>query len=152
MLFHENGVLMTFFEIADYGPTVNPVLQQFQRARTNQKLRASYDKTKLPFKARSLLNIEYVGWNSPLPKQWLSSEGYIFIMPIHIQSDERLKVGDIRLKIEVGKVYAFDSSLPCSTIGSGEVTVACLGPFKKEDLTENKILDIAHEFKKYCYV
>ncbi|HCH7478949.1 TPA: hypothetical protein NM870_003579 [Acinetobacter baumannii] len=94
-------------------------------------------------------HIQYYGWKSPIDEHQDNS-GYIFFMPINIESEDVLivekptndpKVKETeRIKLEVGTIYAINDRIPHSTEGNGRVVAAFLGPVNKKFITEDYLL------------
>lgn len=94
-------------------------------------------------------HIQYYGWKSPIDEHQDNS-GYIFFMPINIESEDVLivekptndpKVNEKeRIKLEVGTIYAVNDRIPHSTEGNGRVVAAFLGPVNKKFITEDYLL------------
>lgn len=104
--------------------------------------------------------IQSYGWKSPLAEHQDNS-GYIFFMPIYIESEDFLlvekptddpKVKETeRIKLEVGTIYALNDRIPHSTEGNGRVVAAFLGAVNKKFITEDYLLrTVLPKFTEAC--
>lgn len=105
-------------------------------------------------------HIQYYGWKSPITEHQ-DNTGYIFFMPINMESEDYLLVEKPtndpkvkkteRIKLEVGTIYALNDQIPHSTEGDGRVVAAFLGPVHKKFITEDYLLNVVlPKFTEAC--
>ncbi|WP_454667836.1 hypothetical protein [Acinetobacter calcoaceticus] len=105
-------------------------------------------------------HIQYYGWKSPIDEHQDNS-GYIFFMPINMESEDYLLVEKPtndpkvkekeRIKLEVGTIYAVNDRIPHSTEGNGRVVAAFLGPVHPKFITEDYLLNtVIPKFTDAC--
>ncbi|EPU0939626.1 hypothetical protein ACVULL_003583 [Acinetobacter baumannii] len=95
-------------------------------------------------------HVQFYGWKSPIAEH-ADDTGYIFFMPIDLESDDYLIVDEQRIKLDKGTIYALDDRVPHSTEGDGRVVAAFLGTVHKKLISKEYLVkNVLPKFKEAC--
>lgn len=96
--------------------------------------------------SKTLDDIQLYGWKSPV-RTHTDATGYIFFVPLEIESNDYLQVGTETHQLEVGMLYALDDYFPHSTAGLGKVVAAFYGSVPRESISRPLLNEVLKAFQ-----
>lgn len=147
----QKGVLKNLFQVAQLGTSFDPKLDGVISAVSNLLDR--------PIEGCSIVTtnqstkVQFYGWKSPI--DWHQDRtGIIFLMPLYIEKGvDYLSVGNRKLRLQLGGVYALNDRESHATIGEGKVVAAFYGSFEPEEIVKNPLImdHIVEKLKESCF-
>lgn len=148
----QNGAVKSAFKIAEIGT-------DFKQAYVKGHVNAIKGVLSRPIEGLNIVvtgnnvdGVQFYGWGSPVEPH-IDDTGYIFFMPIHMDSEDWLIAGNEKIKLELGSVYALDDAIQHSTQGNGHVVAAFIGSVTADYIKNNPgyLETVVKEFKKACF-
>lgn len=149
--FDLHGALKPLFKVAQLGKkfdtehdaVTSAVIDLLDRKQTEHNI-----VTTKPLNA-----IQFYGWQSPIGRH-IDSTGYIFFMPMFIENEiDYIIVGNRKLRLEIGGIYAMNDAVEHATKGTGKVVAAFYGSFSADQVENDPALleKVVQKFKEHCY-
>lgn len=149
---NQNGAVKSAFKIADLGT-------DFKKDSIKGCVNAIKSILSRPIDGLNVIGtgsgvdgVQFYGWGSPVAAH-TDDTGYIFFMPIHMDSEDWLISGNEKIKLELGSVYALNDAVLHSTQGNGHVVAASIGSVTEDYIKNNPgyLETVVKEFKKACF-
>jgi len=146
----ERGALKPVFELALLGAS-------FDQAKVGARVEMINNLLSRPIDGLNIVTthqtdeVQFYGWESPI-RPHEDGTGYIFFMPISMDSEDWIFTGGHKIKLKLGGVYAMNDSLPHGTYGKGRVVAAFLGSVPESTASNQDYLnDVVRRFKASCF-
>lgn len=146
----EKGALKPVFELALLGDSFDQTKIGSKVGMINNILARPIDGLNIVTTHQSD-EVQFYGWESPI-RPHEDGTGYIFFMPLSMDSEDWIFAGGQKIKLALGGVYAMNDALPHSTQGKGRVVAAFLGSVCEKTVKNQDYLnDVVRRFKESCF-
>lgn len=146
----KDGMLKPIFKVAELGAS-------FDESKTHAVTGMISDILSRPIEGLNIVtthqtdDVQFYGWKSPI-KRHTDGTGYIFFMPIFIESPDLVFAGAHSERMALGTVYALDDAIEHGTVGNGRIVAAFWGSATAEQAIDQSYLDdIARRIKESCF-
>lgn len=148
----ENGAVKPVFKLAELGAGFKDAYVRGHVNTIKGILSRPIEGHNIVTTGNDVEGVQFYGWGSPVSPH-VDGTGFIFLMPIDMDSEDWLIAGNERIKLELGSIYGLNDTVQHSTEGNGRVVAVFTGSVTEDRIKTDRLYlqSVIDSFKRACF-